>query len=101
LSQAETQYVCSILETSPVDRRRHGYARAMTTDEPAAATQPEYGGECAFAVSLNKSDSPESGKHQMTQDGRTFYFKNGVAKFLFKALNRTGKADQNWAARTS
>lgn len=58
---------------------------------------PEYGGQCAFAVSLGKSDEPESGKHQLEQDGRLFYFKNGVAKFLFKTMNRSAKADQKWA----
>lgn len=61
----------------------------------------EYGAQCAFAVSLGKSDEPESGEHQWVQDGRTFYFKNAVAKFLFKTLNRTGKADQNWASRSA
>lgn len=70
-------------------------------DEQAANSDVEYGGECAFAVSLGKSDAPESGKHQLVQDGRTFYFKNPVAKFLFKMLNRADKADQNWASRTS
>ena len=61
----------------------------------------EYGGQCAFAVSLGKTDEPESGKHQLTQDGRTFYFKNPVAKFLFKTFNRSAKADERWAARSA
>ena len=63
--------------------------------------QPEYGGQCAFAVSLGKSDAPESGKHQLEQDGRLFYFKNAVAKFLFKTMNRTAKADEKFAEQTS
>lgn len=71
------------------------------SDEQTAADGPEYGGECAFAVSMGKSDAPESGKHQVVQDGRTFYFKNPVAKFLFKTLKRADKADQNWAARST
>ena len=71
----------------------------MTTNDSTDTVHPEYGGECAFAMSLNKSDSPESGKHQLVKGGRTFYFKNPVAKFLFKGLNRANKADQNWAAR--
>lgn len=71
------------------------------SDQQAAGGEPEFGGQCAFAVSLGKSDDPESGKHQMVQDGRTFYFKNGVAKFLFKTFNRAGKADQNWASRAA
>lgn len=70
----------------------------MSDQQPSSAS-PEYGGQCAFAVSLGKSDEPESGKHQLVQDGRTFYFKNPVAKFLFKTFNRSAKADQNWAAR--
>ena len=68
--------------------------------EGATKPQPEYGGQCAFAVSLGKSDDPESGKHQLEQNGRLFYFKNGVAKFLFKAMNRSSKADQKWAEKT-
>lgn len=55
-----------------------------------------YGGQCAFAMSLNKKDEPESGKHQLTIDGRTFYFKNAVAKFLHKTFNRTARADEHW-----
>ena len=59
--------------------------------------EPEYGGQCAFAVSLGKTDEPESGKHQLEQNGRLFYFKNAVAKFL----NRRDKADQKWAEQAS
>ena len=66
-----------------------------------APANVEYGGQCAFAMSLNKKDEPESGKHQMTVDGRTYYFKNGVAKFLHKTLNRGAKADANWKAHQS
>lgn len=73
----------------------------MSDQNQAGTGQPEYGGQCAFAVSLGKSDEPESGKHQLVQDGRTFYFKNPVAKALFKMFNRADKADQNWAARTN
>lgn len=62
---------------------------------------PEYGGECAFAISLGKTDEPQSGAHQLVQDGRTFYFRNGVAKFLFKTFGRADKADANWAERTA
>ena len=67
----------------------------------ATTPQPEFGGQCAFAVSLGKSDEAESGKHQLEQNGRLFYFKNPVAKFLFKMLNRSGKADQKWAEQKS
>ena len=69
--------------------------------DSTTTTQPEYGGQCAFAVSLGKSDGPESGKHQLEQNGRVFYFKNAVAKFLFKTLNRSDKADQKWAEQAS
>ena len=71
------------------------------TDQQPEGDDVEYGGQCAFAVSLGKTDERESGKHQLTRDGRTFYFKNGVAKFLFKTFNRTAKADENWAARSA
>ena len=71
----------------------------MSNGTPTA--QPEYGGQCAFAVSLGKTDEPESGKHQLAQDGRVFYFKNAVAKFLFKTLKRSGAADQKWAEQQS
>ena len=63
--------------------------------------QPEFGGQCAFAVSLGKSDDAESGKHQLDQNGRLFYFKNPVAKFLFTTLHRADKADKKWAEQKS
>ena len=61
---------------------------------------PEYDGECSFAVSLGKTDEPQSGKHRLEMDGRTFYFRNGIAKGIFKLMNRADKADAAWAARS-
>ncbi|NNE96945.1 MAG: hypothetical protein HKN24_13045 [Acidimicrobiales bacterium] len=60
---------------------------------------PEYDGHCAFAISLGKSDEQQSGAHKLVQNGRTFHFRNPVAKFLFKTLNRSEKADAHWERR--
>lgn len=66
-------------------------------DESAAV--PEFGGECAFAVSLGKSGDPESGKHQLVREGKTYYFRNAVARFLFKTFGRSTKAHEVFSAR--
>lgn len=60
---------------------------------------PEFDGECAFAVSLGKNDPPQSGAHQADIDGKTYFFQNPVAKFLFKTMGRANKAHENYAAR--
>ena len=55
-----------------------------------------YDGHCAFAVSTGKLDV-KGGKQSLTIDGKTYYFSNPVAKFLFRLLpNRREKADANW-----
>lgn len=60
---------------------------------------PEYSGECAFAMSTGKRDVPGSSKHQIVDGARTYYFKNGVARTLWKLLpDRSGKADAVWKA---
>jgi hypothetical protein len=64
--------------------------------------QPQFDGECAFAVSLGKSDVAGSAKHQVVADGSTYYFKNPVARFLWRILpNRSQKAEGAWAARAA
>ena len=61
---------------------------------------PESDGTCALAVSLGSQGVEGSPKHAVTNDRRTFYFKNGVAKMLWNVLpGRRGKADAAWASR--
>ena len=56
----------------------------------------EYDGQCAFAVSVGRK-GVAGGRHQAIIDGRTYPFKNRVAKLLFKLLpNRVIKADEVW-----
>ena len=65
-------------------------------------TTPEFNGDCAFAVSVGKLDVPGAPKHSAVEDGKTYYFKNPVARFLWKVLpDRTAKADEVWAERSS
>lgn len=60
---------------------------------------PEFDGECAFAVSLGKRGAVGSPKHALADGDKTYYFQNGVAKFLWKVLpNRPEKAKAAWAA---
>lgn len=55
-----------------------------------------YEGHCAFAVSAGKTDV-KGGKNSLTIDGKTYFFSNPLAKFLFKLLpNRVEKADVHW-----
>ena len=66
-----------------------------TADDPT----PEYGGDCAFALSTGKRDVTGSPKHQIVDGARTYHFSNGVARFLWKILpNRAAKADAAWTA---
>ncbi len=66
-----------------------------TADDPT----PEYGGNCAFALSTGKRDVAGSSQHAIADGTKTYYFKNGAAKFLWKVLpNRADKADAVWTA---
>ena len=58
----------------------------------------EYGGRCAFAVSLGKFDV-EGGDSQLEKNGKQYAFSNGIAKMLFWLIpNRRPTADKHWQA---
>jgi|GEM_PF-745521 len=60
----------------------------------------EFEGACAFALSVGKPDVPGSSDHQLVDGKKTYYFSNGVARFLWKVLpNRQKKANATWATR--
>ena len=62
------------------------------------STTPEFDGECAFAVSLGKRQVAGSPKQALVEGNKTYYFKNGVARFLWKLLpDRAPKAAAAWA----
>ena len=64
--------------------------------------QPEFAGQCAFALSTGKHGVNGSPKHQITTDGTTYYFKNGAARFLWKVMpNRANKASTAWVERAA
>lgn len=66
----------------------------MSTTESAVA----FDGQCAFALSTGKVGVAGSTKHQLVDDGTTYYFKNGAARFLWRALpGRSDKAAAVWA----
>lgn len=66
------------------------------TNEPAA----EYGGQCAFAVSVGKKGVEGKPNHYVIRDGKKYVFSNPVAKLLWSILpGRKRKADTNWSAR--
>lgn len=63
--------------------------------------EPEYGGECAFALSTGKRNVVGSDKHVVVDGTKTYYFKNPVARLLWKLLpNRAAKADLAWSRPT-
>ena len=67
----------------------------MDTDNQSGG--PQYGGHCAFAMSLGKKEVMGLEKHSLTKDGKVYLFSNPVAKFLFNILpNTNNKADANW-----
>jgi hypothetical protein len=58
---------------------------------------PEFGGECAFALSTGKSGVPGSAKHSLADGDKTYHFSNSVARLLWKMLpNRAEKASAAW-----
>lgn len=71
----------------------------MTEHDTNHTPNVEYGGECAFALSTGKQNVPGSSDHALVQDGKTYYFSNGVARWLWKVLpNRPMKANATWTA---
>lgn len=61
-------------------------------------TEPEYEGECAFALSTGKRHVAGSPNHKIVDGEKTYYFKNQAARFLWRLLpNRAAKADAVWA----
>ncbi len=63
---------------------------------------PEFGGQCALALSTGKTGVPGSVKHQLVEGDKTYYFKNGVARFVWKlSPNRSVKAEAAWAGNDS
>jgi len=58
--------------------------------------KPEFGGQCAFAVSVGKKSEGKE-KHKIVKNGKTYYFSNPIAKLLWKILpNSQRKAELNW-----
>lgn len=59
---------------------------------------PQYGGHCAFAMSLGKADAPAgSPKSWKIVDGRLYLALNPVARFLMGILpNRIQRANEYW-----
>lgn len=56
----------------------------------------EYGGHCAFAVSVGKKDVM-GGHIRAINNGKTYLFSNQIAKVLFLVLpGRIRKADAVW-----
>ena len=70
-------------------------------EEMSGSETPEFDGECAFAMSLGKPGAVGSPNHALADGDKTYYFQNGVAKFLWKVLpNRVEKATSAWATPT-
>jgi hypothetical protein len=63
-----------------------------------SAELPEFNGECAFALSTGKRDVTGSPDCKIVDENKTYYFKNGAARFLWKVMpNRDTKANAVWA----
>ena len=61
------------------------------------ADAPAFDGQCAFAVSTGKLGVIGSTRHRVEADGRTYLFKNGAARLLWRLLpGRAARADQVW-----
>jgi hypothetical protein len=61
------------------------------------SSKAEFGGQCAFAVSLGKKEVMCNGKHYLIQKGKKYHFSNPIAKFLWQVFpERKKKAESNW-----
>lgn len=59
----------------------------------------EFDGQCAFALSTGKKGVDGSKDLSLDQDGKTYYFSNFFARFLWKVLpGRREKAESTWAS---
>jgi len=68
----------------------------MQQSEPS----PEFGGQCAFALSTGKKGVAGKPAWSTVRDGKKYLFSNPVAKFLWHVLpSRQSKAERTWAER--
>jgi len=67
---------------------------------PDRAPSPEFGGECAFAVSLGKRGvAGKEGCHAI-RDGRRYVFSNPVARLLWLLIpGRRSASERTWSER--
>lgn len=73
----------------------------MTSAQPDTSS-PEFDGQCAFALSTGKLGVAGSPKHRVESNGRTYLFKNGATRLLWRVLpNRLDKATATWLGRTT
>jgi len=78
----------------------HEMEQQKTNQAKQASGTAEFGGNCAFALSVGKQDVPGSSDHCVVEGDKTYYFSNGVARLLWKVLpNREKKANATWATR--
>lgn len=58
---------------------------------------PEFQGQCAFALSTGKKGVEGKENCYLIQDGKRYLFSNPVAKFLWRILpGRREKAESTW-----
>jgi hypothetical protein len=61
------------------------------------AQNPEFGGQCAFALSTGKKSVMGKDNIFVVENGRKYLFSNPVAKFLWRILpGRKKKANALW-----
>jgi len=74
----------------------------MNSTQPTGSTEPEFNGECAFALSTGKRDVQGTPEHRIVDGSKTYYFKNGAARFLWRVLpDRSAKASEVWASQSA
>ncbi len=59
---------------------------------------PQFEGQCAFALSIGKRGVVGFEKYQLSRAGKVYLFSNLVAKLLFQVLpGRLAKAEKTWS----
>lgn len=60
---------------------------------------PEFGGQCAFAMSIGKKHVTGRENCHLVRDGKKYLFSNPVARFLWQIMpGRKQKAEANWSS---
>jgi YHS domain-containing protein len=66
------------------------------------SSAPEFGGKCAFAMSVGGTAKAPNGnpKYSLAKDGKTYFFSGAAPKLLFQIIpGSAARAEAHWGAK--